>query len=220
MAWKRSRESLQVRQSRFKSGEPGRRPPLTRALLVGTIVEPMLLLGPDDVRKALPMADAIEAMRSAFACLAEGRAQAPLRTALTAEGGVTLVMPAALTGPGDAAMAVKVVSVFARNKARGVPAIHGIVIVVDPETGKPLATMDGGALETATQIGNAPDGDPDIEADEYLIVPLTSLAPGSTCSASTKLAPAMPCAPVIPAWQQIAEPRPLIRRPRVRQRMP
>lgn len=91
------------------------------------------------------MAAAIEAMRVAFAALAEGRVQSPLRTALTAERGTTLIMPAALAGA-DAAVAVKVVSIFPENKRRGLPAIHGLVLVVDPETGAPLAAMHGGAL--------------------------------------------------------------------------
>lgn len=106
------------------------------------------------------MTAAIASMRSAFAALAGGRVQAPLRTALHAERGTTLVMPAALWGPGDAAVAIKVVSVFPDNRLRGLPAIYGLVLVVDPETGEPLATMHGGALtaiRTAAVCGLATD---------------------------------------------------------------
>ncbi len=106
------------------------------------------------------MSDAIEAMRSAFASLARGEVQSPLRSALTTGGGVTLVMPAAIAGEGDTAVAVKVVSVFPRNAARNLPSIHGLVLVVEPDTGRPLAVMDGGALtavRTAAGCGLATD---------------------------------------------------------------
>lgn len=96
----------------------------------------------------------------AFGALARGEVQAPLRTALTAGGGTTLVMPAAMDGPDGGAVAVKVVSVYPDNKERRLPAIHGLVLVVDPETGRPMAAMDGGALtaiRTAAVCGLATD---------------------------------------------------------------
>ncbi len=87
----------------------------------------MLLLGPNEVRVALPMPVAIEAMRAGFRALARGQVLAPLRTALTVKDGTILVMPAALRGTDDDAIAVKVVSVFPGNKSQGVPAIHGLM---------------------------------------------------------------------------------------------
>ena len=41
----------------------------------------MLLVNAEQVRKALPMAAAIEAMKQAFAALTEGRARVPLSPA-------------------------------------------------------------------------------------------------------------------------------------------
>ena len=83
-----------------------------------------------------------------------------MRTALSSPDGVTLIMPGALDGARDVALAVKVVSVFPENKSRGVPSIHGLVLVVDPQTGCPTAVLDGTALtsvRTAAACGLATD---------------------------------------------------------------
>jgi ornithine cyclodeaminase len=56
---------------------------------------PFLYLGGEDVRRALPMSSAIEAMRSAFCDLASGAIDMPQRTRFDSPGGgITLVMPA------------------------------------------------------------------------------------------------------------------------------
>ncbi len=41
--------------------------------------QPLRILSAEDVRRALPMAEAIEVMREAFAQLSSGEAQAPVR---------------------------------------------------------------------------------------------------------------------------------------------
>jgi len=43
----------------------------------------MLILSADEVRRALPMNEAIEAMKKAYASLSDGTAQVPLRTRWT-----------------------------------------------------------------------------------------------------------------------------------------
>lgn len=114
----------------------------------------MLLLNAEEVREALPMPAAIEAMRRAFTALAEGRMQVPPRSMLTAPGGrgTILTMPAASAGAGSPTAAVKVVAVFPENKRRGLPTIHGAVIALDPETGRPAALLEGASL-TAVRTG-------------------------------------------------------------------
>ncbi len=119
----------------------------------------MLILAAADVRQALPMPDAIAAMREAFAALAGGRARVPMRGVLDVEpyAGTTLVMPSFLGGDGDAtddALAVKVVSVFPRNPSRGLPLIHAAVVVLEPDTGRVVALLEGGTL-TAIRTGAA-----------------------------------------------------------------
>ena len=43
----------------------------------------MLILTADDVKKALPMQETIEAMKQAYASLSDGKADVPLRTRLS-----------------------------------------------------------------------------------------------------------------------------------------
>jgi len=112
------------------------------------------ILSRQDVQQALPMDQAIEAMKAAFAQLSNGRAEVPLRAALEVprHNGVTLFMPGYLAD--DDQMAVKIVSVFNDNPAQGLPLIHALVVVVDAATGRPAAVMDGTVL-TALRTGAA-----------------------------------------------------------------
>jgi len=118
------------------------------------------ILSRKDVRRALPMHQAIEAMKGAFAQLSTGQADVPLRVALNVprHNGVTLFMPAYLSA--DDQMAVKVVSVFNDNPAKGLPLIHALIVVVDATTGRPAAVIDGTyltALRTGAASGAATD---------------------------------------------------------------
>ncbi|MDT8435908.1 MAG: ornithine cyclodeaminase [Gemmatimonadota bacterium] len=121
----------------------------------------MRVLSGDDVRTALPLATAVARMKEAFASLARGDAAVPPRTQLAAAdgAGVTLVMPARVDGKGRA-LAVKVVSVFGRNPGAGLARIQGAVIVLEPETGRPVALLEGSmltAIRTAAASGAATD---------------------------------------------------------------
>jgi alanine dehydrogenase len=113
-----------------------------------------------DVRQAITMAEAIEAVKEAYIQLSAGKAIVPLRTPVPVEGrgGVTLFMPAYLAE--SDALGAKIVSVFPGNLARGLPTIHAVVVVVDAETGQPRAIMDGTyltALRTGAASGVATD---------------------------------------------------------------
>lgn len=103
------------------------------------------------------MTAAIDAMREAFAALADGRATVPLRLALETDHGVSLFMPAHLA---EGRTAAKIVSVNPGNAERDLPAIHAVVLVLDPVTGRPQALMDGTwltALRTGAVGGLAAD---------------------------------------------------------------
>lgn len=120
----------------------------------------MLALSRDDLRRLVPMADAIELMKLAFAELSAGRAASPIRTVIPVaeHQGDALFMPAYV--PAAGALGVKVVNVFRENPAKGLPLIHAIVVLSDPETGRPLAILDGSyltALRTGAVSGAATD---------------------------------------------------------------
>jgi ornithine cyclodeaminase/alanine dehydrogenase-like protein (mu-crystallin family) len=116
----------------------------------------MLILTGDDLLTALPMKEAIEAMKQAFASLSDGNAQVPLRTRLniTSQEGLSLIMPAYVRTTQTNALAVKVVSLFPHNPARGLAFIQAAVLVFEPDTGRPAALIEGGAL-TAIRTGAA-----------------------------------------------------------------
>lgn len=120
----------------------------------------MLLLTRADVRKLVPMADAVELMKLAFAELSAGRTASPLRTVIPVRehNGDALFMPAHV--PGMNALGLKIVSVFRDNPERGLPVINALVAAIDPETGAPMAVMDGTyltALRTGAVSGAATD---------------------------------------------------------------
>ena len=99
------------------------------------------------------MPAAIDAMRDAFAALAEGRATVPVRLPLETEHGVTLFMSAHMSGFGEGEVAgAKVVSVNPGNAAANLPVIHAVVLGIDPLTGQTRALMDGTWL-TALRTG-------------------------------------------------------------------
>ncbi|MBN1443490.1 MAG: ornithine cyclodeaminase family protein [Planctomycetes bacterium] len=114
----------------------------------------MLYLSADAVRRALPMREAIEAMRDAFAQLARGEVALPLRLRLDApsDRGAALVMPSHSTS--EKLFSLKMVSVFHDNPQRGLPTIQSVVILTDGSTGTHLAILEGASL-TAIRTGAA-----------------------------------------------------------------
>jgi ornithine cyclodeaminase len=110
------------------------------------------ILSGADVLALVDMRAAIDAMREAFVALSHGEALAPLRLALDTPAGTALFMPGHLRGSG--ATAAKIVTVHPGNAARGLPVIHAVVLVLDHETGRPLALLDGTRL-TALRTGAA-----------------------------------------------------------------
>ncbi|MBN2414469.1 ornithine cyclodeaminase [bacterium] len=100
------------------------------------------------------MPEAIAAVRKAFIELYRGEADAPLRTKMSIPGreGKALFMPVYL--PGASLLAVKVITLFSGNPARGLPLVDALVMVFDGETGRPAAIMDGEHL-TAMRTGAA-----------------------------------------------------------------
>ncbi len=124
----------------------------------------MLILNAVDVRQALPMSLAIDAMKQAFAAFSDGKALVPPRIPLpiARHAGMSLVMPSFVDADAtsDQALAIKVVSLFEGNPARGLARIQAAVVVLEPDTGRPIALLDGTmltAIRTAAASGAATD---------------------------------------------------------------
>lgn len=118
------------------------------------------ILSEEDIRRALPMKDAVEAMKEAFRTLSAGRVKMPTRTHIdiSSHDGTALFMPS--YADCFKKIGVKVVNIFPANPKRGLPSIQGIVCLLDGETGSPLAVLNGTfltALRTGAASGAATD---------------------------------------------------------------
>ncbi len=111
---------------------------------------PIRLLTAAEVRAALPMPNAIDAMRHAYSQLSAGTVVMPSRQHISTDKGITLIMPAYLSKRSE--FGIKVVSVYDDNPVLNLPRITATVLVLDPETGTPKAFMDGTSL-TAIRTG-------------------------------------------------------------------
>lgn len=127
----------------------------------------MLILNAEDVRRALPMDQAIRAMKDAYRSLSDGTAVVPLRTRIAIPNGeaLSLFMPAFVSSQEGNALAVKVVSLFPTNPPRGLAYIQAAVLVFDAETGQAIALLEGSTL-TAIRTGAASGAAIDLLARE------------------------------------------------------
>jgi ornithine cyclodeaminase len=125
----------------------------------------MLILSREEVQQALPMEAMITATKNAYAAISAGKAVVPQRIHLpiSPHEGMSLFMPAYLQHEGEEALAVKTVSVFPKNTGRNLPIIHGVVLVLEADTGRPAALLEGGSL-TAIRTGAASGAGTDILA--------------------------------------------------------
>jgi len=114
----------------------------------------MLILNADEVRRALPMRQAIAAMKDAYASLSNGTAVVPLRTRLQipSHQALSLFMPAYTRSESGEALAVKVVSLYPGNPPRGLAYIQAAVLVLEANTGRAIALLEGSTL-TAIRTG-------------------------------------------------------------------
>jgi ornithine cyclodeaminase len=103
-----------------------------------------------EVRRLLRIEDLIAALRPAFVDLSAGRVVQPLRLVmeLQSEHSLLFVKPVLTSG----ALAVKLITQVPANAARGLPTMLATLALMDPSTGRLLATMDATwltALRTA-----------------------------------------------------------------------
>jgi ornithine cyclodeaminase/alanine dehydrogenase-like protein (mu-crystallin family) len=100
-----------------------------------------LFLDEQQVRKHLRMAELIPAMEKALIDFSAGKVTQPVRLVITVDppGGFFGMMPG-LTPEG---LGIKIVTFYATNAKLRIPTHMATIFLVDPETGTPLAVMDG-----------------------------------------------------------------------------
>jgi alanine dehydrogenase len=114
----------------------------------------LLVLTERDVEQLVDLDELREAVAGAMAELSAGRASMPPRVAAMVESKRALLgaMPAYL--PSAGALTTKLVSLFPENTDR--PTHQAVILAFDPETGTPLALMDGTYVTaTRTAAGSA-----------------------------------------------------------------
>src|SRR6202790_2764524 len=101
----------------------------------------LLFLNEEQVRKHLRMEDLIPAMERALIDFSAGKVIQPVRSVIPVDppGGFYGMMPA-LTPEG---LGQKIVTFYPPNAARGIPTHMATIFLADPQTGSPLAVMDG-----------------------------------------------------------------------------
>jgi len=100
-----------------------------------------LYLNEEQVRKHLRMEKLIPAMEKALIEFSAGKVTQPVRSVITVDppGGFFGMMPAR-TPDG---LGIKLVTFYPKNAERSIPTHMATIFLVDPETGVPLAVMDG-----------------------------------------------------------------------------
>jgi len=105
------------------------------------------IVGEEDTRRLLPMAECIEAMASVLADLARERLHNPLRSVVRPPEAPTLLglMPA-YRGGDEPLYALKAVVVAPENPKRGLDAHQGVVAVFDGVTGRVRGLVNASAI--------------------------------------------------------------------------
>lgn len=108
-------------------------------------------VGRNQLRELVPMIDAIDALDKAFA---RGIPDLPVRTVYPVDDGQLLLMPAW----SELGVGVKLITYNPGNASRSLPTVQGVYVLFEPESGTPLAVIDGSAiteLRTAAVSGVA-----------------------------------------------------------------
>lgn len=110
----------------------------------------MIFVSGEQLREAVSMEDAVQAVQDAFIRASRREAEQPARLVL--QDGTALTMMA--RGSDTSGTVVKVVSVYPENRSVGLPTVHALAVWLDAATGEPSLVIDGAAL-TALRTGAA-----------------------------------------------------------------
>lgn len=102
----------------------------------------MLVLNEREVKSLLPVQAALSTLERAFKAQAEGRIRMPLRTMASNDDGILGAMPAAIIAE-PSSLGAKLVTFFPGNAARGVHTHQAVILLFAPDSGMPVALMDG-----------------------------------------------------------------------------
>ena len=107
-----------------------------------------------DVRAAVSMPNAINAMKEAFCSISNGTAVVPHRINMPLEefGAHHLSMPAYIKG--GKFLTIKLINVHPGNPLNDLALINGVILVMEAESGKSVALIDGSSV-TAIRTGAA-----------------------------------------------------------------
>jgi ornithine cyclodeaminase len=108
----------------------------------------MLVLSAKDMSGLVSRKEAVDAMEEAFRIQESGSFRMPDRMHVDFAENTLLLMPAFM----DSVFSTKLVSLFPRNKEKGLPPLNGTVLLNDGKNGVPLALLNG-AWVTALRTG-------------------------------------------------------------------
>lgn len=101
----------------------------------------MIVLSREDIQKLISTKEAIENVKLAFSMLSNKKIETPLRTTIKNTDGVFLFMPSYCDELKYAC--VKLISVFSKNKEKGLIPSPSQIILIDGTNGYPVASLDG-----------------------------------------------------------------------------
>src|SRR6266446_3183398 len=135
MNWKARADDRKKRSTRL------RRTTARQAPKIEMKTDEVLFLNEEQVRKHLRMEELIPAMEKALMDFSAGNVTQPVRSVITVDppGGFFGMMPAR-TAEG---LGIKLVTFYPPNAKLGIPTHMATIFLVDPETGAPLAVIDG-----------------------------------------------------------------------------
>lgn len=98
------------------------------------------------MKEIFTMADAIQADKDALEVYSKNEASIPLRTNINVpeQEGQSLYMPG--YAPDSKALGIKIVSVYPKNREKGIDSVPATMVLQNEETGEVCSLMDGGYL--------------------------------------------------------------------------
>jgi alanine dehydrogenase len=111
-----------------------------------------LIITKKEIEKVLTPAVANKTVEKVFKAYGMGQADMPAKSYLYFANGDLRSMPAYIHGQGFDIAGIKSVTVHPDNARHGLPTVMAVIILADPETGYPLAIMEGAYL-TSVRTG-------------------------------------------------------------------